>query len=68
GDDVLREAIGQAVRDGHLSVSGVTRALAKSVRGSDGECRHSQATQPRGEDRRQMALAFHRAESKRGAT
>jgi transposase len=68
GDDVLREAIGQAVRDGYLSVSGVTRALAKSARGSDGECHHSQAAQPRGEDRSQMALAFYRVESKRGAT
>ena len=68
GDDVLREAIGQAVKEGHLSVSAVTHALVKSVRGSDGECHHSRAAQPRGTDDDQMTLAFCRTESKRGAT
>lgn len=68
GDDVLRDAISQAVKEGHLSVTGVTRALAKSVRESDGQCHHSQAAQPRGAGHNQMTLAFDRAESKRGAT
>ena len=68
GDDVLREAIGQAVKEGHLSVSAVTRALVKSVRGSDGECHHFRAAQPRGTDDDRMTLAFCHTESKRGAT
>jgi transposase InsO family protein len=69
GDDTMREAIGRAVRAGHLSVSGVKRALSTlGARRREGAGPRAGAAQPRGQDPRQLPLPIGRAESKRGAS
>jgi transposase len=68
GDDTLRAAMSDAVQKGHLSVAGVRRAVASSVRGSDGDSRGSGATQPRGHDAEQLELTGLRAEPGRGVS
>ncbi len=69
GDDAMREAIGRAVRAGHLSVCGVKRALSTlGARRREGTSPRARAAQPRGPDPRQLPLPIGRAESKRGAS
>ncbi len=65
GDNTMREAIGRAVRRGHLSVAGVRRALSTlGARRRDGARHRAGAAQPRGQDPRQLTLPVGRAESK----
>jgi transposase len=66
GDDVMRTAMARATARGHLSVSGVRRALPNGDRGSQGASRGSRAAQPRGRERGQLPLDFHRAEPEDG--
>lgn len=66
GDDALRSAFARVVQRGTLSVPAVRRAVHSGARGSDSDSVRSQETQPRGQGARQLRLALHRAESKRG--
>jgi transposase len=69
GDDVLRDAIGRAVRRSSLSVAGVKLALrALSARHRGGEVHRSGAAPPRARHAHQLALPLVRAESKGGAS
>lgn len=68
GDDVLRAAIERAVERGHLTVSGVQRALPSSARESDGASRRSRAAQPRGRERVSSRGAHDRAEPRGGVS
>ncbi len=68
GDDMMREAIGRAVRAATLTVAAVKRALSKmGARRRDGFRHRVVAAQPRGQDGRQLTLAVVRADAKRGA-
>ncbi|MHB8727383.1 MAG: IS21 family transposase [Casimicrobiaceae bacterium] len=65
GDDTMREAIGRAVRKGHLSVAGVRHALSTlGARRREGVRPRVGAAQPRGQDPRQLTLPVGRAQSK----
>ena len=67
GDDTMRDAVGRAVRNGHLSVAGVRRALSTlGARRLEGPRPRAVAAQPRGQHPRQLSLPVGSAESKGG--
>ncbi len=69
GDDVLRDAMGRAVRSGTLSVAGVKHALqALSARRRGGARLRAAVAQPRGRQPHQLGLPLGRAGSKGGAS
>ena len=69
GDDVMREAIGRAVRASDLDVAGVRRALSTlGARRRGGSGRRAGAAQPRGRDARQLTLPIGRAERTGGGS
>jgi hypothetical protein len=65
GDDTMREAIGEAVKHGLLSVAGVRRRLPQGTRRPDSERQQLRATKPRGSQPGQLCLPLRHAE--RGA-